>query len=401
MRQVGVLSFALAFAVLTALSAHAEPQHFPAIHPDRVQNEYVRTDDQVDLKLQHLAEPGRPIVLLLHGLAAQGLSMAPTAQAIHASGQGYDVYVGDFRGAAPLPDGMTVYGTHNGLDEYIRYDLPAMLRYIRTHATPEQLQMGITLIGHSLGGVVINGLRSDLTRWAEFTPYVRGAVLFGSPANTGDASALSKWVATIASWPLKYLQMRGIPAFGFRSKLQALNREGHEIRGIKNRVLTALAKEAALLLANLAISPDHTGRDEFRRAFFLMPAETLLVDLLLQLRESALGDGQFRYRDGSLVIRPELLTDPTLFVRSRNDTLAPWDSQLAYYRATATRYKMLLSIQDMNHIDLILSTSFLHYIIAFIEAPMLVTAGSPREVYNPCKSMLEQVRLRLRVLKGI
>ncbi len=122
--------------------------------PSRAETLFVTTPDDVRLAI-HRVRPRSvdarkaPAVMLLHGLGANryafhfpGRSLAEWLAA-----RGFDCYVPELRGAG-------LSGKRHwrwDLDDYLRWDLPTVLRAIREETGQERIHW----VGHSLGGILL------------------------------------------------------------------------------------------------------------------------------------------------------------------------------------------------------------------------------------------------------
>lgn len=88
-------------------------------------------------------------VMLLHGLAAnhRGLHFRGCSLADWLAGRGFDVWLPELRGHGD----SQCHGHRWVLDDYLRYDLPALLGAIRERSGSEQ----VSWVGHSMGGILL------------------------------------------------------------------------------------------------------------------------------------------------------------------------------------------------------------------------------------------------------
>lgn len=146
------------------------PTEADQIHP-------VRTADGWQIRLLRYrakGEPGTPI-LFVHGLAGSPLNFAPPGGGGLArlmAERGYDCWAVDLRGnrgTAP-PAGTNRYGSR--FDDYIKYDLPAAIEFIRESTGHERVHW----VGHSMGGLLFLGYAA----WHDSSE-IASAVTLGTP----------------------------------------------------------------------------------------------------------------------------------------------------------------------------------------------------------------------------
>jgi len=364
--------------VLTLFPLLSFARPFEGVPQDRVKDIFVITEDGVTEKLIHLSNPGKPILLLEPGLGAQGLSLELPATALYLRGE-YDIFIGNWRGSTKLPRGAQTLSDQNlnGLHEVVRKDFPAHLRHIlHNYATPEQLQTGISLLGHSMGGMMIMGALSDPALLEEFSPFVKRVVLFQSPHHVAYLKKYFHWIAKIGIPALKKLKSLGVESIDTHSRALHLTKQTKLKGGVLGKLVVPAIENIALLLTKLAIAPQYTGRQKLREAFFKMSADRIPVDLLLDFAYAALNQGRFTDRNGQPLIAPERIKDiAVMIVRAKLDTLAPWQQQEEYFKALGSKRKQMLSIEEMNHTDTVLFTrqeaDFMHYVLDFLGAETL------------------------------
>jgi pimeloyl-ACP methyl ester carboxylesterase len=112
--------------------------------------------DGVELAIHRVRGNG-PAVLLLHGLGGNRFSFlfARRSLAQHLAERGFDCYVPELRGAGQSGTRHWRYD----LEDYLRWDLPAILSKIREVSGRDQVHW----IGHSMGGVLLmcHGIRNE------------------------------------------------------------------------------------------------------------------------------------------------------------------------------------------------------------------------------------------------
>ncbi|MBI3557777.1 MAG: hypothetical protein HY074_16070 [Deltaproteobacteria bacterium] len=391
--------FIVLFLALATLGLARDFEKLPA---DQVEEIFVTTDDGVAEKLIHLRNPGKPILLMEPGLGAQGLSLEIPATAMRMRGD-YDIFIGNWRGSAKLPEGMKLLGERNGLPEIVRKDFPAHLRHIlNSYASAAQKKLGITLFGHSMGGMMIMGSLSDPRLMNEFKPFIRSIVLFQSPHHAKYLQLHMKAFAHVGIPMLEALKAAGIRTIDMHTRLLDRMQRSKQSGGIQGNVITPAIENFAIMLTRLALNPAYTGRETMRRAFFKMSADTIPVDLMSDFSRATLNDGQFVDETGAPLIRPELIRDiPIQMVRSKLDTLATWKEQGEYFAELGTQLKQLLSLKDMNHIDSVMFTEeevdFFNNVIKFMHNPEATVAEARTVDFQPyCESLFTRIKLKFR-----
>jgi len=152
---------------------------------------WATTADGWELALYHYAPkgPGRhsPPVVLCHGMALNSYFWNLTEEnnlPRFLSRRGYDVWTVDLRGAGQSRRRQRYLGfsafdikgrdlTRWTVDDYIRYDVPAILETVCERTGAE----GVTWVGHSMGGMVMYGYLVT----AEDTRRVKNFVAVSSP----------------------------------------------------------------------------------------------------------------------------------------------------------------------------------------------------------------------------
>lgn len=398
MRLVVVVLFGL--ALLQGWTSFAAI--FPKVDPSRVEEFFVKTrEDGVDLKVYHLSNPGKPIILLMHGFTAQGLSLEVPATRFFE--RGFDVYVGNVRGAVNLPDGMKLLARDNGLVAITRYDFPAILRGVLERATPEQLAYGVTLFGHSRGGMSIASTLTAPKLREEFQKHIRAAVLLQSPLEISDLKWYLDAISKVGGLQLlELLQAHGVELVDHHSRLLTMSKEAKEVGGMKGRVLLPAVESFVMQLTKAVLNPVHMGRDIFRRAFYKMPAWGIPVDELRDFLMAKRNGGHFYDHEGKPLIDPAALKDlPFMVIASTRDTLASHKRNYLYFKRIASRIKQFMTIDDMNHVESVLSTrrelDFTAEIERFIRNPELEARLRPEFEFEPrCETLLTKAQLFFR-----
>ncbi|MGZ3687887.1 MAG: alpha/beta hydrolase, partial [Bdellovibrionota bacterium] len=109
------------------------------------------------LALKHYANPGAQPVLMIHGLAQNDRSydsaIARWSFARYLHAQGFDVWVGNLRGAGT--EGFrsdTPWPHHWSVEDYAATDIPALVNYVRA-----QTSQAPFLVGHSMAAWAFEG----------------------------------------------------------------------------------------------------------------------------------------------------------------------------------------------------------------------------------------------------
>ncbi len=335
------------------------------------------TEDGVQIEMLHLKNPGKPIILLEPGMGAQGLSLEKPALALRLRGD-FDVFIGNWRGSVVLPAGMRSLGVRNGLVEIARNDVPAQLRHIiYNYASGEQLGLGITLFGHSMGGMMISALLSDPGLAREFRPRINAVLLFQSPHHVRYIQRRLKLLARL-SLPF----------------LRALKASGVSVLENRDIAKNSAVESVVMALVRLIMNPEYTGPENFRNIFFETGARRIPLDLVLDFARAAAGDGEFRNRAGDRILHPTQITGlPVQIVRGRLDSLAVWEEQGEYFEALNTSEKQLVSVPHIHHMDSVLLNgeefAFFDNVLAFTADPVAEIERRARvAVPAPCGNLL-------------
>ena len=171
---------------LKALELVVQPQATRSrrysVHPETI---YTITEDGWSLAIHHWRgqAPHRssPIVLL-HGMATNRVNLhadAAHSLALMAAEHGFDVYVGEVRGAGlSRPPKGVVPDYEWGFGEYARLDTPAIVHKVLERSGAE----AIHAVGHSMGGMLFSALAAkqpELLRSLTTigTPFLQGLEL--------------------------------------------------------------------------------------------------------------------------------------------------------------------------------------------------------------------------------
>lgn len=126
--------------------------------PGRAERYDVKTDDGLLLALRRVRAFGhvdavagvqRPAVMLLHGLASnhRGFHFRGRSLAEWLARRGFDVWLPELRGHGD----SQFHGVGWRFEDYLRYDIPAILATIGQHASSEKIHW----VGHSMGGMLL------------------------------------------------------------------------------------------------------------------------------------------------------------------------------------------------------------------------------------------------------
>lgn len=410
MLRKGIKGVLLLVGLLCFFRAVSYARDFHKV-PDQDYNEILVTaEDGVVLKMHHLSRPGKPIVLLNPGLGAKGMSLEILAHKLYETGD-FDVFVSNWRGSVELPHGLWALNPNgpNGLKEVLRYDSSAFLRQIiYRYATKAQLEEGIAVLGHSMGGMMIGGMMTDEARRNEFLPYLKSLTLYQSPHHLKYLMSFMTPVARMGLKLIAELRAGGKNSLDMHSRLLKYSKEQKTNGGISGFLVTHLVETVAMHFTKFAISAAHTGTAAFRRAFFKMAAHEVPLDLLEGFAQAVLSQDQyFRDPNGEILIQPESIRGvPVLLVRSDLDTLAPLKEQKEYFQRIGSDQKVMFTVHEVNHVDSILHTrpeiQFFDDVIGFIRNPRtLLQKQHNQHIIEPnCESVLTRIRMKIR-LRGI
>ncbi|MDP8254217.1 MAG: alpha/beta fold hydrolase [Candidatus Alcyoniella australis] len=168
--------------------------------PDSVH--YARTDDDWLVAL-HRFEPTKrkprslPLILC-HGL---GGNMRLYDFSDHASlcrslaDAGYDVWALELRGAgdSSKPDWLGNYSYHWDFNDYLRYDIPAAVRYVLKQTRKKKLHW----IGHSMGGMLMYAYLQT-----QGAAQIATATAISSPGNLDQFKGISRLAKVVALLPV-------------------------------------------------------------------------------------------------------------------------------------------------------------------------------------------------------
>lgn len=386
-----LVTFVLLACIFLSHDAFARP--FDSFSPQDLEEILVTADDGVVTTMTHLKNPGKPLLLMETSLCTRDVEFELLAKAFRDRGD-FDIFIGNSRGASQLSGEHKKFGESNGLTEVSRKDLPAQMRYIlRSYASPEQKKIGLSFFGHSMGGMILMGALSNDGLRAEFKPYIKSIVLLQSPYSLHDLKL-----------PIRMLAAAGIPLLRILKKygVQAIHLNPGFESDSPDRYLTPAAREIVYKITRWILAPAHSDAATLRHTLPDMPAYSVPVDVLWDFADAANRRGQFLDSRGERLIKPELLADlPVMALRSNLDSLASWSSIGEFFSALATQSKLLVSIENMNHLDTVLFTDpnadFISHVVDFLRDPIAKIKDGPELVFAPkCADLLTKVKMRFR-----
>ncbi len=297
---------------------------------------YTTTEDGYELGFSHYDNPGKPPVVLVHGISCNHrfYDLEPEQSlALSLWDAGFDVWNLDLRGHGLSLKGKKGRQRPSSVDVYGEQDLPAAFAYVQQRTGAEKLHY----VGHSMGGMV---LAIYLATHPE--PPLASAVVLASPLDLRDPDPLigavlhNTWVGTILpSLPTPF-GAKLVGRLGTKSPLQIdqllYNPELME-RGVQQRSMRQI------------VAPVWRGES---RQFGLAK------------------DGDFRSADGTDIYRERLseIKVPMLFIAGRADRIVHPDRVLAYYEAVGSADKEWIVASrangfagDYGHLDYALATA--------------------------------------------
>ena len=153
-----------------------------SVHPETI---YVTTADGWSLAVHHFrgqAPKRRHPIVLLHGMATNRVNMhadAGHSLALMAAEHGFDVFVGEVRGAGlSRPPAGVAPDYQWGFGDYARTDTPAIVRAVLERSGAP----AIHAVGHSMGGMLMSSLACSEPELFQSlitvgTPFLRGLEL--------------------------------------------------------------------------------------------------------------------------------------------------------------------------------------------------------------------------------
>jgi pimeloyl-ACP methyl ester carboxylesterase len=295
---------------------------------------WVEVGDGHHLALHHKPNPGRPPVVLCHGISSNhrfwdlepGRSLADALW-----DAGFDVWNMDLRGhgdAERHPDGARQKGGWT-VDDYGRVDLPAAFARVTAATGAER----VSYVGHSMGGMV---LAVYLATHPE--PAVARAVVVGSPLDFRDPDPVVEAL------------------FGAAPVGEALGRVPTPAGA---RVVAVTGRDTLLKFDEIVHNPANIDRKAEAR----MLREVVSPLYRGEIEQFSLVrlDGEFHSADGAIVYRQALrdVDVPMLFVAGRADRVVSPDRVWSYYEAVGSDEKSFVMASvangmhgDYGHLDL-------------------------------------------------
>ncbi len=289
--------------------------------------------------------PRGPPVLLVHGLAANRVSMdfclVRWSLSAYLSMAGFDCFALDLRGHGLSRHGPSGHPRRWTFDDYVRLDVPAALDAVRA-ATGEER---VLWVGHSQGGLI------GIAACAAYGDRIAGLVALGSPA---------------------FFQVQGV--------WRLFAKFGFLFTGKLNRFFArSLAPWAGYWhppVSQIAINTRNVTREVYRRVLVNV-VENVSAGVLRQFGRWIVTD-TFASIDGAVDYRAAMRTcrQPALFVAAQADRLAPppvveraartWGGEATLMRvgiATAAR-------ADYGHSDLLFGVNAPEDVFAPVRAWM-------------------------------
>jgi polyhydroxyalkanoate synthase len=290
-----------------------------APEPDDI---WVQAEDGGFLALHRRANPGKPPVLLCHGISSNHRfwDLAPDRSlAVHLWEEGFDVWNMDLRGhgdALHAPEGKRQRPGWN-IDTYGLMDFPAAMAHIQEETGEPQLHY----VGHSMGGMVLAVHLATAGQEG-----LASAVIVASPLDFRDADALTVAMLHAAK------TVRGLPFLP--SPMGA-------------RYLGLAGRSAPLALDELVLNPDNYSRHAERLTLrtVVSPLSKGEIQQFLMMY-----DGEFRSADGQMVYREHLadVTIPMLFFAGRADRIVTPDSVWTFYESVGSQDRSFVLMSKSN-----------------------------------------------------
>lgn len=294
---------------------------------------WVATEDDAWVALHHKAKNAGPAVLLVHGIASNGVSwdLAPDRSLVNTLIQaGFDPWVLDLRGHGVAQFDPDHKRQRRGwsLDDYGRFDVPAALDFVREKTG----QNPVHFVGHSMGGMVVTvalSLRPNL-------PLDRMVVL-GTPMDFSDPDPASGWLLGAAHGTGRLLGALPSP---FAARIHA--RLGSPFP-VDEMLFTDISSPARERMYEQIVSPLFGGE---------------LSQLMSVSRDGRFSDasGRTHYMAGLEKVRV-----PTRVIAGRGDRVAPPDRVVGFYTGLKNAERDFVIAGratgfsvDYGHLDLLL-----------------------------------------------
>lgn len=326
---------------------------------------HVGTADGIRLAVHHYApnekrNRGFRPVLLVHGLTANHYNLAfneKYGMAQYLTRQGFHCYAPDLRGRK---DSDKPTGGWN-FDDYVRFDLPAILSFVRNHAGSSTTHY----IGHSMGGVIYYAIAGAM----RYSRQVQSAITLGSPPGMREpltTNALARRVHQLMSL-LRRIPPRRLNPFQstvLSRVAKTLPVPVHYLPIVigslaGSRLLMVLKKHLPDDIVRLFVNPDNINPAVLSQAARRV-VSALSYGEITQLIEWVVTDS-WSSQDGAIDYEAGLshITAPTLFVAGSDDRLTPRHQIERAHRLINTDDKNIVVAgserfsTEYSHIDLI------------------------------------------------
>lgn len=183
-----------------------------------VEVHWIHTEDMAEIAISHIRpeedEKESVPVILVHGTySKRNFWISPKGIGFgrFLADQGFDVWIPELRGHGLSPKGKDFSSIT--AEDQIRYDLPAIQRYVENHT-----KSPVSWIGHSYGGVYI--LASLSAGWLK-QEKIKKIVTFGSQISKGDTWLKIPPLAWICSFLLKRIGYLPAPKLGMGPEIES------------------------------------------------------------------------------------------------------------------------------------------------------------------------------------